>query len=96
MGTDLAAIAAAALGRPVASAQLTSWTPIGYDPFLAGRSVQRAQGIAALPGAGAAAGAAWSAIVKHTSGPGLDAARRELDAYVGTDHTEALESIALA
>ena len=79
MPVDVRTVAAAALGRPVTSARLDARTPVDYDPFLAGRSVDRVTGEATLHGGELAP---WSAIVKHTSGPGLAAAHRELDAYL--------------
>jgi hypothetical protein len=71
-------VAGAALGRDVRWAEITNRISIVYDPFLPGRSIERVTG-----SAGSARGAthSWTAIVKRTEGPGLRAARRELDAY---------------
>ena len=71
-------VARAALGRPVRDAAVTQRAQIGYDPFLAGREVERVVGVAGLADGGRAE---WRAIVKRTGGPGLRAARRELAAY---------------
>lgn len=78
MSVDCRRIATALLGREVRAARLTGLTAIGYDPFLAGREVARATGIAELDADNAVP---WRAIVKRTAGSGLDAARRELAAY---------------
>ena len=75
---QLAFAAGAALGQEVRSAAITSRTPIVYDPFLPGRTVERVTGVA-VQGAGKAT--TWEAIVKRTTGGGLGAARRELVAY---------------
>jgi len=72
------AIAAAVLGRPVRSATVVAQTPIAYDPFLAGRHVDRVLGVAETPDGDRLE---WRAVVKRTVGPGLRAARRELAAY---------------
>lgn len=53
-------------------------TPIAYDPFLPGRTVERVSGVA-VDDAGEVT--TWSAIVKRTTGAGLQAAERELAAY---------------
>jgi hypothetical protein len=75
---DLAAVAARALGVPVRSASVTSVTPVAYDPFIAGRTVDRASGRAVTSSGETRA---WTAIVKRTSGADLRAARRELVGY---------------
>ncbi|HET7472519.1 MAG TPA: phosphotransferase [Candidatus Limnocylindrales bacterium] len=71
-------VAELALGRPVGAAAIERRTSVAYDPYLPGRSVERVDGVARL--ADGETGS-WSAIVKRTEGPGLRAARRELDAY---------------
>lgn len=78
MPIDLVAVAGTALGERVAAAGIGSRTPIEYDPFLAGRVVERVTGSGRLPGGSEMS---WSAIVKRTTGPGLRAARREASAY---------------
>jgi hypothetical protein len=75
---DLDRTAGAALQRTVASAQITHRVPVSYDPFLAGRTVERVSGSAQDTSDGSLA---WQAVVKRTSGPGRRAARRELAAY---------------
>jgi hypothetical protein len=75
---DATVVAEGALGAAVTSATITARTPVGYDPFLAGRTVDRVTGDAVLS---SGAAATWSAIVKRSSGPGLRAAERELAAY---------------
>ena len=75
---DLVAAAARALGRTVRDAVLTERREIAYDPYLAGRVVERARGTAILADG---ADARWSAVVKRTRGAGLRAARRELAVY---------------
>ncbi len=72
------AVAERALGRPVAAASVTGRAAVAYDPFLAGRVVERVQGTAELRDGRRVP---WSAIIKRTEGPGLRAARRELAAY---------------
>jgi hypothetical protein len=57
---------------------VTARAPISYDPYLAGRTVERITGEAETLDGGRMA---WSAVAKSTSGPGLRAARRELAAY---------------
>jgi hypothetical protein len=78
---DLAAVAAAALGRPVVAAEIVRREPLDYDPFVGGRSVERVTGRAVVGGATPAAPVSWAAIVKRTRGDDLAAARRELRAY---------------
>ena len=78
---DLAAIAAAALRRPVASAEIVRREPLAYDPFVGGRSVERVTGRAVVGGSSTDARVAWTAIVKRTRGKDLVAARREHWAY---------------
>lgn len=78
MKIDPAAVARAALERPVVTARVTTRVAIAYDPYLAGRVVERVTGGAEMPD-GEPAG--WTAIVKRTEGPGLQAGRRELAAY---------------
>ena len=75
---DPAVAAGAALRRPVRSAEVARWTPIEYDPFVAGRAIWRVVGSAVL-----ARGerVPWRAIVKRTEGAAHRAAARELDAY---------------
>ena len=70
--------ARAALGKPVRAAKVTTRAPIVYDPYLAGRAVDRVVGVAELADGRPAE---WRAIVKRTGGPGLRPARRELAAY---------------
>jgi hypothetical protein len=65
-------------GCAVTSATVTSRTTVDYDPYLAGRFVERVRGLATTPDGDSLR---WSAIVKHTTGGGLRAARRELTAY---------------
>ena len=77
----LAALATAALGRPVASAEIVRREPLDYDPFVAGRSVERVIGRAIVGASSSAACVPWTAIVKRTRGADLAAARRELWAY---------------
>jgi hypothetical protein len=74
---DPVAVAAAVLGTAVRDTSLTR-APIAYDPYLAGRVVERARGMATLHDGGEAP---WSAVIKHTEGAGLRAARRELAVY---------------
>jgi hypothetical protein len=78
---DLAAIAAAALGRQVVRSEIVRREPLAYDPFVAGRSVERVTGRAMDSGSSAAAWVPWTAIVKRTRAEDLVAARRELWAY---------------
>jgi len=75
---DPMAVAAAALGVPVRDAHVVDRGEIAYDPYLAGRVVERARGIATLADAREAT---WTAVVKTTEGVGLRAARRELSVY---------------
>jgi hypothetical protein len=74
-----AAVAARALtGARIEEASVDARSPVTYDPYLPGRSVER------MSGTGTTADGrrtAWSAIAKRTEGPGLRAARRELTAY---------------
>jgi hypothetical protein len=65
-------------GCAVTSATVTSRTLVDYDPYLAGRVVERVSGLATTPDGD---WLRWSAIVKRTSGAGLRPARRELTAY---------------
>ncbi|MFL5756636.1 MAG: phosphotransferase [Chloroflexota bacterium] len=51
---------------------------IAYDPYLPGRSVEHVSGTAKLRDGGHAD---WAVVVKRTDGPGLRAARRELNSY---------------
>ena len=76
--SPVAGVARAATGRAVLDASLTARTPITYDPYLRGRSIERVEGTATHARGGASA---WSAVVKRTTGPGLREARRELEAY---------------
>jgi hypothetical protein len=78
MPIDPVAVAEAAAGSRVSAARVTTRVPIEYDPFLAGRTVERVAGVAKAPGG---ALAHWSAVVKRTSGVDLRPARRELAAY---------------
>ena len=78
MTVDVPRAAALAIGRSVASAEVTTRAEIAYDPFLAGRTVERVAGSARTV---AGEEVPWSAVVKRTSGVDLRAARRELDAY---------------
>jgi hypothetical protein len=78
MPIDPVAVAEAATGSRVSAARVTSRVSIEYDPFLAGRTVERVAGVAEAPGR---ALVAWSAVVKRTSGVDLRPARRELAAY---------------
>ncbi len=78
MAIDPVAVAEAALGRDVATATVISRTPINYDPYLPGRTVER---IAGMADGDDGDRFAWSAVVKRTSGVDLRAARRELAAY---------------
>ena len=78
MAVEARLVAEAALRREVRSATITDREPVAYDPFLAGRSVERIGGLGTTA---AGTSLAWSAIVKRTSGPGLRAGRRELAAY---------------
>jgi Phosphotransferase enzyme family len=71
-------VAQAALGQPVRDAAVIERAPIAYDPYLAGRKVERVVGVAGLADGSRAE---WHGIVKRTAGPGLRAARRELAAY---------------
>ncbi len=83
---DPAAAAARALGRPVRSASVDERSPIVYDPYLAGRAVDRIRGFAE-PSDGSRR--PWSAVAKRTEGPGLRAARREMAAYrLGLTHPD--------
>ena len=78
---DLAAVAAAALGQPAVSTEVVRREPIAYDPFVAGRSVERVTGRGVVDAGSPAGSMAWTAIVKRTEGDDLVAARRELGAY---------------
>ena len=75
---DIRRAAEAALGRSVQTASIVSRTPISYDPYLPGRHVDRIVGVAethdGMP-------TEWRAIAKRTEGPGVRAARRELNSY---------------
>src|SRR5687768_4408253 len=75
---DIRRAAEAALGRSVRTASIVSRTPISYDPYLPGRHVDRIVGVAetddGMP-------TEWRGIAKRTEGPGLRAARRELNSY---------------
>src|SRR5829696_2643929 len=62
----------------VVSARVTSRTPIAYDPYLAGRKVERVIGLAELADG---VEARWAAVAKVTTGAGIRSARRELAAY---------------
>ena len=75
---DPIVVAGAAMGRRVRDALIIEREPIAYDPFLAGRDVERVGGVAELPDCRRAE---WRAVAKRTIGPGLRAARRELAAY---------------
>src|SRR4051812_7173102 len=77
-GVDPVAVAEAATGRRVVTADVGARIPIAYDPYLPGRVVERITGMATLRDSGPAE---WAAVVKRTTGPGLQAARRELGAY---------------
>ena len=76
---DLIALASRALDRPVVSARIEGRVEIAYDPYLAGRTVERVWGWAQTVDG---IDTPWSAIVKRTSGVDLRAARRELAVYV--------------
>jgi hypothetical protein len=78
MAVEPGTVVESIFGRCLGAASVTARTPIPYDPYLPGRSVDRIFGIAEV---GADSPAAWSAIVKRTTGPGLRAAKRELAAY---------------
>jgi hypothetical protein len=75
---DPIVLARGVLRTSVQAARITARIPIAYDPFLAGREVERVLGVADIADDGHAD---WRAIVKRTRGPGLRAARRELNAY---------------
>ena len=66
------------VGAGVRAARITSHDVVEYDPYLAGRGVERVGGVAE---ADSGVRTAWTAIVKRTRGPGIRAARRELAAY---------------
>jgi hypothetical protein len=70
---DLPGLAAAALGQDVVAAEVTARTPVSYDPFLAGRDVERVTGTATVPGGGSRT---WSAVVKRTAGSGPERHRQ--------------------
>jgi hypothetical protein len=76
---DVAVVAERVVGAEVLSAEIDGRRVVEYDPFLAGRDVERVTGVARLRGGG---DASWSAIVKRTTGAGLRAARREAAAYL--------------
>jgi hypothetical protein len=78
LGPDLRVIAQAAVGRQIVSARITAREAIVYDPYLAGRHVERVTGIVQTLDGDTAD---WAAIVKRTTDTGLRAARRELAAY---------------
>jgi hypothetical protein len=78
MTLDPEAAVSVLLGRPVSSATVLSRTAIPYDPYLAGRAVQRVTGSAVLADG---TRRPWAAVAKVTTGRGLLAARRELAAY---------------
>jgi hypothetical protein len=75
---DPLVVARALAGPSVVAAEVIELIPIAYDPYLAGREVERVRGVATTVDARAIE---WTAIVKRTSGPGLRAGRRELAAY---------------
>jgi hypothetical protein len=62
----------------VVTARVTARLAIAYDPYLAGRVVERVTGVAETMDRESVA---WTAIVKRTEGAGLRAGRRELAAY---------------
>jgi hypothetical protein len=70
---DVVSVAAAALAQPVASAHVTTRTPVGYDPYLAGRDLEWLTGDAQIAGG---VTRSWSAVVKRTTRAGMRAARR--------------------
>jgi hypothetical protein len=71
-------VARALLGAKARAAAIQSHDVVSYDPYLAGREVERVGGVAETDDGERID---WSAIIKRTRGPGLRAARRELDAY---------------
>ena len=71
-------VARALIGPGVRAAGVRSRREVAYDPYLAGREVERVGGVAELEDGQRVD---WTAIVKRTGGPGLRAARRELAAY---------------
>jgi hypothetical protein len=71
-------VARALLGAKARAAAIQSPDVVSYDPYLAGREVERVGGVAETDDGERID---WSAIIKRTRGPGLRAARRELDAY---------------
>ncbi|GAB2614911.1 phosphotransferase [Kribbella endophytica] len=79
MVIELAVVAERAIGAAVLEGEVDGRRVVEYDPFLAGRSVERVTGTARLRGGGETN---WSAIVKRTTGAGLRAARREAAAYL--------------
>ena len=78
MTIDSRRAAEVALRRPVATATVTDRTAIAYDPYLAGRVVER-RTVTARTRDGESV--RFTVVVKRTEGPGLRAARRELAAY---------------
>src|SRR4051812_2539911 len=66
------------LGPTARGAQTLSRTPIAYDPFLPGRSLERVRATAEVAHGRRVE---WTAIVKRTEGPGLRSAGRELAVY---------------
>ena len=78
MSVDIRSVTEVAVGSPVVAAEVAARVPISYDPYLPGRAVEHAMGLAET-----ALGdrVEWQAIVKRTEGPGLRAARRELAVY---------------
>lgn len=90
MTIDPVLVAEKALNEPVASSCIDKRIPIEYDPFLAGRLVDRVTGTACLR---RGSRRPWSAIIKRTTGPGLRAARREAAAYLDGLTTLAPEAL---
>lgn len=75
---DPTAAARTLLACRVAAARVLDRVAVAYDPYLAGRVVERITGDAETANGERAT---WGAIVKRTHGEGLRAARRELAAY---------------
>jgi hypothetical protein len=71
-------VARTTLERPVVAARVATRVAIVYDPYLAGRVLERVTGVAETP---EGEPVTWTAIVKRTQGAGLQAGRRELAAY---------------
>lgn len=102
--TDLWVVVERALSAPVRDVGSVAREPIGYDSFLAGRSLTRIRGTAVVKGTALVNDRRrdWSVIEKVTDRPGVaseylyDNGRRELCAYRSGLLTEAIPGFAAA